>query len=64
MKLKEFKFALNIHNHLKEMGLNTFEDLKKEYWRQMDSIPDDHPIRSGCSDCEIAYYEALNQLKK
>ena len=64
MKLQEFKFSLDIHNHLIKMGLNTFEDLKNEYRRQMNSIPDDHPLQVGCSDCSAAYFQALKQIEK
>ena len=30
----------------------------------MNSIPDDHPLQVGCSDCSAAYFQALKQIEK
>ena len=54
MKLKDLKLTKDVHAHLENMGLETFDDLKKECKRQRDNIPDNAVLRSICSDCSEA----------
>ena len=57
MKLKDLKLKKDVHDHLEEMGLVTFEDLKEEVERQRASIPKHAPLQLGCSDCEDVLLE-------
>jgi vacuolar-type H+-ATPase subunit I/STV1 len=57
MKLKDLKLTKDVHSHLEEMGLVTFDDLKKAVEFQRASIPEDAACQLGCSDCEDVLLE-------
>ena len=70
MELSNLKLTRELHAHLKNMGLKTSDDLKKEVKRQRAEIMESHKgssewfCKSGCSDCEDVLAEIWKLERK
>ena len=70
MELSNLKLTRELHAHLKNMGLKTSDDLKKEVKRQRAEIMESHKdsdgfyFRHGCSDCEDVALEIWKLERK